>query len=45
MNLFNKLYIVEKIKENLNIEGKLIEMSEKCRQIIDNCQKNIYNYA
>ena len=36
MNLFNKLYTVEKIKENLNIEGKLIEMPEKCRQILDN---------
>ena len=43
MNLFNKLYIVEIIQEKYNIEGKFIEMSDICRQDLNNYKKAIYN--
>lgn len=44
VNLFNKLLIVEKMQNNFNIEGKFIEMSEECKQNIDNIKKEISDY-
>ena len=39
MNLINKLYIMEIIKVKFNIEGKFIEMSDICRQDLENYKK------
>ena len=41
MNIFNALYSVEKIKKELNIDEKYIEMNVKFKQKIDNIRHNI----
>ena len=43
INIFNKLLTVERMQTNFNIEGKYIEMSEECKQNIDNLRKEISN--
>ena len=42
MNIFDKLFLVEKMQKNLNLESNYIEMSEKCKHRIDNIRNNLY---
>ena len=35
MNMFDKLYLVEKMQKNLNIDGSTIEMRENVKRKID----------
>ena len=43
VNIFNKLLTVEKMQTHLNIEGRQIEMSDECRQSLDNMKVILYD--
>ena len=43
VNIFNKLLTVEKMQTHLNIEGRQIEMSDECRQSLDNMKAILYD--